>query len=104
MAFLSGTSCPSIDGDWANSYSTIIDLMGGGFSGFNDLEDDKSPNFDEDLRDDPLMQMDMPVGPQRTSPGTAKPDEQHFFSNISPRSCEMHMSTMLTTFIRASLA
>lgn len=35
--------------------------MGGGFGGFKDFEDDKSPNTDEDLADDPLMQMDMAV-------------------------------------------
>ncbi|KAJ9105109.1 hypothetical protein QFC20_004396 [Naganishia adeliensis] len=37
----------------------LSDLMGGGFGGFKDFEDDKSPNTDEDLADDPLMQMDM---------------------------------------------
>jgi hypothetical protein len=42
--------------------------MGGGFSGFNDLEDEKSPNTDEDLLDDPLMQMDMPVSSRMNSP------------------------------------
>lgn len=36
-------------------------MLGGGFGGFKDFEDEKGPNTDEDLADDPLMQMDMAV-------------------------------------------
>jgi hypothetical protein len=41
--------------------------MGGGFGGFKDFEDEQGPNTDEDLQDDPLMQMDMPVSLNHSS-------------------------------------
>lgn len=62
MAFLSGMLSRLVPSLQRLTWPFVaLDLMGGGFGGFKDFEDDKSPNTDEDLADDPLMQMDMAV-------------------------------------------
>ncbi|KAJ9099923.1 hypothetical protein QFC21_003928 [Naganishia friedmannii] len=52
---------PLGSGNDVRDMAFLSDLMGGGFGGFKDFEDEKGPNTDEDLQDDPLMQMDMPT-------------------------------------------
>lgn len=52
--------------------------MGGGFGGFKDFEDEKGPNTDEDLQDDPLMQMDMPVSIKLQAPFALPADASRY--------------------------
>ncbi|KAI5452485.1 hypothetical protein NCC49_000648 [Naganishia albida] len=50
---------PLGSGNDVRDMAFLSEMLGGGFGGFKDFEDEKGPNTDEDLADDPLMQMDM---------------------------------------------